>query len=405
MQVTYFFLFFMSVLLSQGCRPEAPPTDPVAADSLRADTPNTVLAAPAPVYTLADFWQPDETLQAAVDSVYASLDTVARIGQTITMMVGEHGLPAPQIRYMLKKYRLGGLVALNGEIDALHDLLAGYQAYADSVGVLPLWVAADAEPTLLNSKIRGSAAVPRATHITHPRVSEAVAWQIAGMLNELGVHQNYAPVCDFSENQAIIHGRSFGNRTQTVVPLTDAFIQGTQAQGVVATAKHFPGHGRAQGDTHKQLVYLQGPPAELPVFQSAIEAGVLSVMVGHLAIRGTHAWNTNGLPATLSRRVVTDWLRDSLNFDGLIVTDALNMRALDNFEQAPSRAMKAGCDMVLHPESLADYQQAVWKEIQDNEAFANQIRASVKRIVRLKICAGLLKTPSVKGKTKMDNQN
>jgi beta-N-acetylhexosaminidase len=198
-------------------------------------------------------------------------------------------------------------------------------------------------------------------------------------------------VVDLSVSNEAITNRSFGSDPDTVVEKALAFIEGTQDSGILATIKHFPGHGLVQGDTHARLVYIDGDMQELGIYPPLIERGVLSVMVGHIAVRNNEGFDTDGLPASCSGVIVGRLLRDSLGFDGIIVTDAMNMGALSDFGNAPLLAALAGCDMILMPPDALKLRQAILDAMQGSPDFSEQVQASVKRIIRMKYCLGLLK--------------
>jgi beta-N-acetylhexosaminidase len=172
--------------------------------------------------------------------------------------------------------------------------------------------------------------------------------------------------------------------------MSDVFIQTTQQMGLIATAKHFPGHGYVKGDSHVQLIYIDGQMQEVDTYKPLIQNGVLSVMVGHIAVVNNEEYNTEGLPASCSRKIVTDLLKTQLGFKGLVVTDAMNMGALNKIPQSTLKAVQAGCDMILMPPNETALVNAVLKEMATNEAFKSQVYTSVKKILRAKLCLGML---------------
>ena len=207
----------------------------------------------------------------------------------------------------------------------------------------------------------------------------------------MGFQQNYAPVVDLSPNNEAIKDRSFGSNADTVVEKAIGFIKGTQDNQVIATAKHFPGHGYVKGDTHKQSVYIDGELRELDVYKPIIKAGVLSIMVAHVTVKNNEKYGTDGLPSTCSRVIVTDLLRNELGFDGIIVTDAMNMMAAVNSgESGPLKAALAGCDMILMPPSEKQLIGELLTAQATDVEVQQQFEASVKRILRLKLCLNMI---------------
>src|SRR5687768_4111756 len=206
-------------------------------------------------------------------------------------------------------------------------------------------------------------------------LAERIARATGRELRALGVNVNYAPVCDLATNPGnpSLGIRSFGSDPADAGRLAAATVRGLQAEGVAATAKHFPGAGDAAVDTHHRLAVVPRSPSEmaereLVPFRAALGAGARLVMSGHFALPGLTGDDT--LPATLSRAVVTDLLRDDLGFTGLAITDALDMKAI---AQGPSHliellaALRAGMDLLL---TVADPVAAAPLEIGLQQAFA-----------------------------------
>ena len=157
---------------------------------------------------------------------------------------------------------------------------------------------ADAEPTLVNRKIKGTREVPKTNTIKHLDSVNYFTKIIAEDLNQIGINQNFAPVIDASPNK-VVSNRSFGLDMDTVINFSKAFISVTQNHQVAATAKHFPGHGFVVGDTHKKLVYIDGEMKEVKNYVPMIEHGVTSIMVAHLAIKNNPDFETHDMPSTL----------------------------------------------------------------------------------------------------------
>ena len=258
-----------------------------------------------------------------------------------------------------------------------------------SRGHLPLIFSADAEPTLVNRKIIGSQKVPYTNTIHTIDSVKIIASIISEDLNKIGINQNYAPVIDASPNK-VVSNRSFGLNMDTVISFSNKFINTTQTRNIIATAKHFPGHGYVKGDTHKELIFIDGEMKEVENYIPLIQSGVISIMVAHLAVKNNEEYNTFGLPSTCSRNIVTNLLKDSLGFEGLIVTDALNMGGVANLENNGLKAAEAGCDQLLMPLDEEKVLLNILELIEKDQAFRNEIYNSVKKIIRLKICLGKL---------------
>ncbi|NVK64220.1 MAG: glycoside hydrolase family 3 protein [Flavobacteriales bacterium] len=229
----------------------------------------------------------------------------------------------------------------------------------------------------------------KASEITSEEEVVEVTKSISNDLNEIGINYNFAPVTDQAKNKTVGY-RGFGTDPKNIIPYSNAFIQQTQAQNIIATAKHFPGHGLVSGDTHKSLQVINGELKEIKYYPPLIESGVLSIMVGHLAVQNNKKYNTNGLPSTISPVIIKDLLRDSLGFEGLVVTDAMGMGGVVKIPNADVKAVAAGCDIILMPKDAEKAHQAILKEYQSNDSFKQTVDQSVKRIVRMKICLGLI---------------
>lgn len=215
---------------------------------------------------------------------------------------------------------------------------------------------------------------------------------IGTYLSELGFNVDFAPVADVLTNpgNTAIGNRSFGSDSQMVADMVAAELDGMAETGVYGTVKHFPGHGGTSGDSHNGTVIIEKTLEELMAeelvpFQSAIDAGVSFVMVGHISVPNVTGDNT---PASISSMMITDVLRSQMGYDGIVITDGMNMGAITdhyNSDQAAVMAVSAGADMILMP---ADYQKAyngVLEAVKDGTISEERINASVERIVRVKL--------------------
>ncbi|MFD8795971.1 glycoside hydrolase family 3 protein [Streptomyces vinaceus] len=223
------------------------------------------------------------------------------------------------------------------------------------------------------------------------------AARIAGAeLAAMGIRQDYAPVADVNVNPAnpVIGVRSFGSDPQAVAALVAAQVRGYQGAGVAATAKHFPGHGDTETDSHVGLPVMRHSRArweelDEPPFRAAVEAGVDAVMTAHIVFP---ALDPSGDPATLSRPIVTGILRERLGFRGVVVTDALDMagvRQKYGDDRVPVLALKAGCDQLLNPPDLGLAHRSVLAAVEAGELTRARIEESVLRILELKARRGL----------------
>ena len=202
---------------------------------------------------------------------------------------------------------------------------------------------------------------------------------------ELGINWIYAPDCDLDiePDNPIVGTRSFGSNPDRVGEYAAGWIDACQAEGVLACAKHFPGHGRTTVDSHKELPRVEASAdtlreTDLAPFRVAIERGVASVMSAHVAYP---ALDPGGAPATLSSAILTGLLREELQFTGLVVTDALIMEGVlgGGESEAVVRALEAGCDCLLYPGNVVESERAVAKAIDEKRLDANRIHQSIER--------------------------
>jgi beta-N-acetylhexosaminidase len=225
---------------------------------------------------------------------------------------------------------------------------------------------------------------------------------IGAELAAVGINQNYAPVADVNVNPAnpVIGIRSIGERPDLVSALVRAQVAGYHTAGVAAVAKHFPGHGNTAVDSHFGLPEVPHTRAQLhaidlPPFRAAIREGVDTIMTAHVVLKSI---DPSGAPATMSRPILTGLLREELRYDGLIVTDALDMRGASETyppHVAPVEAFKAGADqLVLAPQMDVAY-NAVLDAVARGEISTRRLDESVARILRLKLRLGLFADPFV----------
>ena len=340
-------------------------------------------------FTLDDYLENKPYLSEIVDSIYNGLSQEERVGQMLMPAIGKLGKPNAEVTKLVQDGAVGGVLLLGNVSGGYGNTIKQYKQIAHTANRLPLLFSCDAEPSLINQRIKGIPAFPKTATIKTASQAKEIAKGISEVLNSVGVNYNFAPVYDLSANCSVINNRSFGANLSTVVPLANAFTTESQAQNVLATAKHFPGHGLVKGDSHKQLVYIDGELDELPLFEEAIKNGALSVMIGHIAIQNNPTYETGGLPATISPKIVTTLLREQMGFKGLIITDAMNMKAVSVLKQADLRALLAGNDIVLMPANEVNLIKQAVEILATDPAFAKRVEASVKRILRMKVCLGL----------------
>lgn len=333
---------------------------------------------------VSDLTEPSAKVQRAVDSVYNALTTRQRVGQMVVVAAGSLGISEKELDHLISNDLVGGVIFLGGTAEEFKVMKKSFDAKAD----IPLLYSIDAEPSLMSRKLRNIPSFAKTNTLTDSFKMDSAVQLIDSHLMDLGVTINYAPVCDLTPKNEAIGNRSLGKNVDTVVELSQVFVERSLQDGILPVIKHFPGHGNVQGDTHERLVYIDGEFQELEVFARMVELEVPCVMVGHIAIVNNPY--ASDMPATCSRRAVTDLLRDSLGFEGLVVTDALNMGAVSNIKNAGYLAMKAGCDMILMPIDAETVVDKAVEKIKEDDEFALQLEASIKRILTLKYLQGLI---------------
>ena len=340
-------------------------------------------------YTLKDFLSADEELERLTESIYEGLDDTARIAQLLMPAIGRFGDAETTIDFLAKNRMISGLLLLNGTAEECLAWTGKYNAIADSTLNLRFLFSADAEPSLFNRKIANSPKVLKANEIASQEEVQKTAEIISKELKRLGIQYNFAPVVDQAKN-ATVGYRGFGQNPANIIPWCSTFVAVTQQHNIIATAKHFPGHGLVSGDTHKSLQVIDGDLQELKYYPPLIKNGVMSIMIGHLAVQNNPRYQTDGLPATLSKKIVTDLLKQEMGFRGLIVTDAMNMGGVVNVPQCDVKAIEAGVDIVLMPKDTKTAFDQMYAKFQQNEVFRARAEESIRKVIRMKICLGVI---------------
>lgn len=302
-------------------------------------------------------------------------------------------------RAALQKYPVGGIVYSKSNMLS-KEQLAGMISHTKSYAKVPLFIATDEEGGKVNRLMDsvGTTKVdsPYSYKDNGINTASCNAKIIANDMNNLGFNLNFAPVADVwsNPNNAVIAQRAYSNNFRDAGNLVDAAVRGFHEGGVCTTLKHFPGHGDTYEDTHTSTAYVsksrdQLENEELQVFRKGIEAGTDLIMISHVIIEDID----NTAPASLSEKVVTELLRNEMNFTGLIITDSLEMNAVSEHYtggEAAVRAIKAGNDLLLEPKDLNEAVMAVMNAVSQGEITEQQINEHVLRILEVKERAGIL---------------
>ena len=338
-----------------------------------------------------------------VDSMYNSLDEDQRIGQLFMMRAfsnndREH---INKVKKIIENYQVGGLCFFQGNPTTQAKLINIYQA----ISPIPLITAIDGEWGL-SMRFKGEVTdFPRQLMlgaIQDDNLIYELGKEVALQCKTAGIHVNFAPVADVNNNpnNPVINDRSFGEDIYNVAAKSFAYMKGMQDYGIVACAKHFPGHGDTGVDSHFDLPVIKHgidrlDSLELMPFKVLIEQGVKSMMVAHLHMPAYD--DRPNRPTTLSKSVITDLLRKKLGFNGVIFTDAMEMKGvLNHFPTgvAEAEALMAGNDMIVLTMDIYKSVKVIKEYIKEGKISPEQIEASVKRILGMKYELGLNRGPS-----------
>jgi beta-N-acetylhexosaminidase len=332
-----------------------------------------------------------------VDSTYNTLTLKEKVGQLYTVQVFSNQDKASKnaIVKLIKDYQIGGVIYSNGGPVRQAKLDNELQSYSK----IPMLVSMDAEWGL-SMRLDSTFAFPwnmTLGAIKDNKLIEQTGRQIGEHCKRLGVHLNFAPVVDINTNpkNPIIGNRSFGEDRDNVTNKSLAFMKGMQEAGVLANAKHFPGHGDTDSDSHKTLPTINFnakriDSIELYPYKRLIKEGLSSVMVAHLNVPSLE--KRKNFPSSLSSHIVTDILKDSLKFQGLVISDALNMKGAADFDESGEidlAAFLAGNDMLLISENPPIGISKIMDAYYEGKISEERLEYSVKKILKAKYKVGL----------------
>ena len=397
-----------------GPQPAAAPVTPVTTVTPAAPAPPE--ARPVP-----ERYAPPPGLEVRREAWYDGRDWAARTLETLTLeeKVGQMMMPflfgdfaprgssaATRARAMVEDHKVGGIIVSVGSPTEVAAKLNWLQ----SLSSLPLLVGADLEAGAgfrFDGIVHVPTIIPLGGATRFPALMAVGATGDPGFAYEMGrvtarealaigVHVPFAPVLDVNNNpeNPVINVRSFGEDPERVATLGAAFVRGIQDQGAIATAKHFPGHGDTGVDSHIALPVIRVgrermDTVELRPFRRAIGSDLGAIMTAHITVPEVTGDRT---PATLAPAVMTDLLRGEMGFDGLIITDAMDMAAVDRGfgrGEATVRAIEAGADVILMPPDLAAARSAIMAAVRSGRLGEERIDRSVLRILNAKARVGL----------------
>jgi beta-N-acetylhexosaminidase len=347
-----------------------------------------------------------------VDSVLNSLTLDEKIAQLIVVSAfsnrgDEH---KQEILKLIREQKVGGLIFMQGGPALEARLINEYQAASK----VPLLLAMDAEWGL-GMRLDSTLSYPYQMTlgaIQNDSLIYKMGVEVARQLKRAGLHVNFAPVVDVNNNadNPVINFRSFGEDKNNVTRKAIAYMRGMQDNGILTTAKHFPGHGDTGTDSHYALPQINHSrerldSIELYPFRELVKAGVGGVMIAHLNIP---ALDSARGPSTLSRPIVTDLLRKELGFNGLIVTDAMNMKGVTAGNSpgvVDKDAILAGNDLLEFTEDVSKAISEIKKAIQERKISAREIDDRCRKVLAIKYWAGLSRTKFVNAKNIYDELN
>ncbi|MEW7291687.1 glycoside hydrolase family 3 N-terminal domain-containing protein [Aquimarina sp. 2304DJ70-9] len=334
-----------------------------------------------------------------VDSIYNTMTLKEKVGQLfmVDIFSSDPKKETDKIKQLIEEFHIGGVIFSKGGPKRQAKLNNEFQ----ELSKVPLLIGMDAEWGLA-MRLDSTQAFPwnmTLGAIQDNALIEETGRQIARHCKRLGVHINFAPVVDINTNpkNPIIGNRSFGEDKEMVTQKALSFMKGMQKEGILASAKHFPGHGDTDSDSHKTLPTINFDAQridsiELYPYRKLINEGLSSVMVAHLNIPSLEP--RSGYPSSISKSVVTNLLKDSLKFKGLIFTDALNMKGASNFKdpgEIDLAAFLAGNDVLLISEDVPLASQKIVSAYYSGIITEERLAHSVRKILLSKYKAGLNK--------------
>ena len=327
-------------------------------------------------------------------SNWKSLSLEQKIGQMIMVRVnGNYYQSENRYKQLLEKwiknYHIGGVITFSGNVHGTFYNIKRFQSWSS----IPLFVAADYErgagqwmdaATLFPSNMAVAA-----TGNSEYAFEQGLVTSIEA--KNIGVNIVLAPVLDINNNpnNPIINFRAYSDDANMVSQFGNAFIKGIQKNNILSCVKHFPGHGNTSIDSHTSLPSIPGSKDELLnnellPFKNAVDDGVKMVMIGHIAMPGL---DDSNLPASHSKKITTDLLRDEWGFDGIIITDGMEMGGLTQNSWAGEsaiRAVEAGCDILLLPMDIDATVDALLEAVENGRISMERIDESVERIWKAK---------------------
>lgn len=333
------------------------------------------------------------------DSVLATMDLRQQIGQMMVLRVPLNMTPKQQRQFekLIRENEVGGVCFFVGSAEKTLPQIKKYQ----DVAKFPLLVCIDGEWGL-GMRLKDCYSFPHqmlmgALSPESDTLIYQVGREIGIQCRKMGIHINFAPVVDLNSNpkNPVIGIRSFGEVPERVSRKGIMYVKGMQSEGVLACAKHFPGHGDTDVDSHEDLPVINHTKeyidsVDLYPFRKLFAAGVGSVMVAHLQVNALD--NTPHLPSSLSEPIVNQLLRKEMNYDGLIITDGIDMKGVTKYFKdgnAELQALRAGNDLIILPPDVEKSIDLIYKTAKQEPDLASSIKEHCRRILKAKYNCGL----------------
>ena len=346
-----------------------------------------------------------------VDSIYNNLTLDEKIGQLFFVQATSNNKNnSEKILNNIKNFKIGGLIFSTGHPSIQANLTNKYQ----NASKTPLMISMDAEWGV-GMRLDSVPKFPwnmSLGAIKNDLLIEKIGSEIGYQFKRLGIHMNFAPVIDINTNpkNPIIGNRSYGENKINVSEKGISFTKGIQSNNVLATAKHFPGHGDTSKDSHLTLPTINFDEkrikkVELYPFKKLIEDGLSAVMIAHLNVPSLE--KENMLPSTLSKNIIEKTLIKELNFNGLIITDALEMKGVSEFtkKNVDLMAFLAGNDILLMSSDISKGIKSIKKSIKKGKISEQRLARSVKKILKAKYKVGLNSYKSIETTNLIDDLN
>ncbi len=355
----------------------------------------------------------EETAEVIVDSMSLHEKICQMLFVTPEVLTGQKNVTVTDesFREALEEYPVGGIIYFaNNLVDDRQttEMISTIQEYAEEVINIGLFIGVDEEGGTV-ARVADKLGTTKFDDMSvygeenDYETAYYIGATLAGDISQFGFNLDFAPVADVLTNSenTVVKKRAFSSDPEVVSNMVSGVVQGLMDGNVVSVVKHFPNHGAAGEDSHEGFAVSERTIDELREtdllpYYSAIEQGVPMIMVGHITMSAIDP----DYPATLSYKIVTELLKEEMNFQGVVITDAMNMGAISqNYSIAESAvlAVKAGCDMLLYVSDIETVVDALEAAVEEGTITIEQIDDSVQRIIKVKLDYGILQPSNVIG--------